>query len=140
MNKPTLPGYFEPVPDHLANEELEYLQKRGAFDIPSDSFRDAVLRGYAEFVHIYMPVMSIDRFLIDVADLRGLGGKVSLLVFQAVMFAGSAHVDIKSLRVMGFLTRKAARRVLYQKTKVNTPRKLVSQNALTVAGTFLSRI
>ncbi|KIW31724.1 uncharacterized protein PV07_03324 [Cladophialophora immunda] len=117
VNKPTLPGYFAPVPDHLANADLEYLQKKGSFDIPSDGFRDAVLCSYAEFVHIYMPVLSIDDFLMDVAGLRGFNGSVSLLLFQAVMFLGCAHVDIKLLRMMGFLTRKAARRALYQRTK-----------------------
>ena len=114
----SLPSYFEAVPKHLEPEDVQYLQSKGAFDIPSDRFRDAVLASYAEFVHPYTPLLDIDEFLCDIKNLRGRGHKISLLVFQAVMFAGTSHVDIKPLRHMGFLTRKAARRALYQRTKV----------------------
>jgi hypothetical protein len=115
---PILPSYFYPIPKHLDSDDLDHLQKKGAFNIPSDRFRDAVLSSYAEFVHPYMPLLDIDDFLSDIKDLKGRGRKVSLLVFQAVMFAGTSHVDIKPLRHMGFLTRKAARRALFLRTKV----------------------
>lgn len=117
-NKPTLPGYLEPIPDHLAPDDLDYLQAKGAFDIPGDKFRNAVLRSYSQFLQIYMPMLDIGDFLTVVASGKNDGRQVSLLVFQAIMFAGCAHVDVKPLRSMGFLTRKAARQVLFQRTKV----------------------
>ena len=113
-----LPTYLEPIPSRLPAEDMEYLTKKGSFEIPNPKFRDALLRSYTEFIHPYYPMLDINEFLLNILTPGSRDCKVSLLVFQAVMFAGSAHVDIKPLRTMGFLTRKAARRALYQRTKV----------------------
>lgn len=113
-----LPDFLEPIPSHLPPEDVEYLHKKGCFEIPAPKFRDAILRCYAEFVHPYTPLLDLARFLHDITTSEHRANRVSLLLFQAVMFAGCAHVDIKPLRMLGFLTRKAARRALYFKTKV----------------------
>jgi hypothetical protein len=76
------------------------------------------LQSYAEYIHPAMPVLDLAQFVHDVTMPDILGNGVSLLLFQSVMFAGSSHCDIKPLRALGFLTRKAARRALYLKTKV----------------------
>ena len=47
-------------------------------------------------------------------------GQLSFPHFQAVMFAGAAWVDVKLVRKLGYLTRKAARKVLYQKARVRS--------------------
>jgi len=113
-----LPDFLEPIPPHLPSEDVEYLHKKGCFEIPAPKFRDAILRCYAEFVHPYMPLLDLGRFLHDITASDNRPNRVSLLLFQAVMFAGCGHVDIKPLRTLGFLTRKAARRAWYFKTKV----------------------
>ncbi|KAK5054521.1 hypothetical protein LTR84_001412 [Exophiala bonariae] len=113
----TLPDFLEPIPTSLLPEDLGYLHKKGCFDIPAPKFRDALFRSYAEFFHPYMPLLDLGRFLKVVTSQVPQNSRVSLLLFQAIMFAGSAHVDIKPLRMLGFLTRKAARRALYLKTK-----------------------
>ena len=114
-----LPDFIEPMPSHLSPEDIDYLHKKRCFDIPAAKFRDAILRCYAEFFHPVMPLLDLSRFLDAVTAVpSNSSNRVSLLLFQAVMFAGSAHVDIKPLRMLGFLTRKAARRALYMKTKV----------------------
>lgn len=113
-----LPDFLEPIPTHFPPEDVEYLHKKGCFEIPAPKFRDAILRSYAEFVHPYMPLLDLGRFLHDITAADHRTNRVSLLLFQAVMFAGCAHVDIKPLRMLGFLTRKAARRAWYFKTKV----------------------
>lgn len=115
----TLPDFLEPVPTSLPPEDLEYLHKKGCFDIPAPKFRDAIFQSYAEFFHPGMPLLDLGRFLQVVTSQAPQNSRISLLLFQAVMFAGSAHVDIKPLRMLGFLTRKAARRALYLKTKVS---------------------
>jgi hypothetical protein len=63
-------------------------------------------------------MMKIDDLLVGIMRPTDSTPKFSLLVFQAVLFAGSAHCDIKPLRMMGFLTRKAARKALFERTKV----------------------
>jgi hypothetical protein len=46
FRKPVLPPYLEPVSDHLCDEDMEYLQKKGSFEIPSERFRLDLLRSY----------------------------------------------------------------------------------------------
>ena len=121
QSRPLLPHYLAPIPDRLPSEEVDYLVKKGSFDIPDLEFRNALLRSYIDFVHPLMPLIDLEPLLISLEDSEGRSGQVSLLLFQACMFAGSAHVDIKPLRRLGFLTRKAARKALYQKVKVSRP-------------------
>jgi hypothetical protein len=65
--------------------------------------------------------------IIDLGDLfNALDGKedapnVSLTLFQAIMFAGSAFVDLELLQNAGYETRRAARADYYRKMKVNRP-------------------
>lgn len=98
--------------------EIDFLQAKGCFEIPAPKFRDALLLSYSEYFHPAMPVLDLADFVHNVQAPNGQGKQVSLFLFQAVMFAGSSHCDIKPLRALGFLTRKAARRALYLKAKV----------------------
>jgi hypothetical protein len=47
--------------------------------------------------------------------------KVSLVLFQAVMFAGTGFVDIEYLRAEGFESRKEARRSFFDRVRVRNP-------------------
>lgn len=78
-----------------------------------------MLRAYVEFVHPYMPLLDLHDFLSMVDKRDGSKGKVSLILFQAVMFAGSAFVDMEHLRTAGYATRKDARKDFFQKTRVS---------------------
>lgn len=112
-----LPAYVKPLPDGIAEDDMRYLWRKGALSIPEQSFRNGLLRSYFEFVHPYMPLIELHDFL-RIIDKNG-GETVSLLLFQAVMFAGSAFVDMTYLYAAGFTSRKAARKTFYQRTKVN---------------------
>lgn len=102
-----LPLYLKPVPKLLKPESIDYLQRMGCFEIPAPHFRDALLQSYSEYFHPFMPVLDFADFEHNVQAPEGRG--ISLFLFQAVMFAGSSHCDIKLLRALEFLTRKAAR-------------------------------
>jgi hypothetical protein len=78
-----------------------------------------MLRAYVEFVHPYMPLLDLHDFLSMVDRRDGSKGQVSLILFQAVMFAGSAFVDMEHLRTAGYHTRKEARKDFFQKTRVS---------------------
>jgi hypothetical protein len=78
-----------------------------------------MLRAYVEFVHPYMPLLDLHDFLTMVDRRDGSKGKVSLILFQAVMFAGSAFVDMEHLRTAGYATRKDARKDFFQRTRVS---------------------
>lgn len=79
--------------------------------------RNELLRNYVEFVHPFMPLLDLCDLLetIDHDD-----GKltVSLLLFQAVMFAGIATIEMSFLKAAGYGNRREARRDFFQKTRL----------------------
>jgi hypothetical protein len=63
--------------------------------------------------------MDLNNFLGIINSRDGKNGQTSLFLYQAVMFAASAFVDMKYLREGGYTTRKAARKSFFQKTRVS---------------------
>jgi hypothetical protein len=114
-----LPPYIKPLPQRMASDDVAYLFNKNALSIPDVAFRNALMRSYIEYVHPYMPLIELHDFLSIVDRGTGENGKVSLLLFQAVMFAGTAFVDMVFLTHAGYLTRKAARKAFYQKVRVS---------------------
>jgi len=102
----------------MTGEDIQYLWKKGALTIPDIAFRNALLQAYIEYVYPYMPLIELHDFLRIVDRNDGETGKISLVLFQAVMFAGTAFVDKAYLTAAGYQTRKAARKAFYQKTRV----------------------
>ncbi|XPS74793.1 hypothetical protein M3J09_006907 [Ascochyta lentis] len=113
-----LPRFIKPLPAKIGPEEISYLEKKGALTIPKGTLRSEMLRAYVEFVHPYMPLLDLHDFLTVIDRADGSKGKVSLILFQAVMFAGSAFVDMSHLRSAGYATRKEARKDFFQKTRI----------------------
>ena len=114
-----LPRFIKPLPTKIGPDEISYLEKKGALTVPKGTLRSEMLRAYVEFVHPYMPLLDLHDFLTVIDRPDGSMGKVSLILFQAVMFAGSAFVDMSHLRSAGYATRKEARKDFFQKTRVS---------------------
>jgi hypothetical protein len=66
-----------------------------------------------------MPLIEVHELLQIINDGTGETGRISLLLFQAIMFAGTAFVDMEYLRVAGYSNRKAARKAFFQKARVS---------------------
>ena len=113
----SLPNYIKPVPSRLGQDEILFLERKGALTIPPLPLRDALLREYAEFVNPYMPLLNFHE-LIETIDRDDGSQSISLLLFQAMMFAGVATVDMRFLKSAGYSSRRDARRVFFQKTRV----------------------
>lgn len=118
MLKHKLPDYLKPLPQRMTSVDIDYLFAKGALCLPETPVRNALLRAYLEFVHPYMPLVEIHELLQTIEDGTGEGGKMSLLLFQAIMFAGTAFVDMDYLRSAGYSNRKAARKAFFQKARV----------------------
>lgn len=114
-----LPAFVKPLPSRIASEDVKYLHMKGALSLPNHPLQTALLQAYVEYVHPYMPLVDLNEFLAIVNSREGLCGQVSLFLYQAVMFAATAFVDMKALREAGYSTRKAARRSFFQKTRVS---------------------
>ncbi|KAK5658487.1 hypothetical protein OQA88_1877 [Cercophora sp. LCS_1] len=128
FNLPT----FIKSPDlgRIGVEDLEYLQRKGCFELPPGPLRRKLLRAYIEHVHPMLPVLDLHWFLrlIDPKNpqpvptddrgnpLQGFG--ISLLLFQAVMFSACTFVHPQDLQDAGFPTRMQARLFLFNKVKL----------------------
>lgn len=113
------PRFLKPLPARIAPEDLEFLRFRGALSLPESGLRDELLRCYIQWVHSFMPVLNLQEFLRCVAE-NDPAGNVSILLFQAVMFIGTAFVDLKHLQDAGYSTRKSARNAFFTRLRVCT--------------------
>lgn len=113
----TLPPFICPLPKTIAEDDLEFLERKGAFVMPEAELRDEILRSYVSTLHPFMPILDIRAFLTAVAN-NSTGGQISLLLFQAVMFAGLAALDPQLIQCMGFTNTKHARRVFFARVRL----------------------
>lgn len=117
QNCDQLPEYIRPLPQRLQPEDRNYLAAKGALSIPDKALRNELLIAYIYYVHPYMPLLDLEEFLRTLARNDGTH-HVSLLLFQAVMFAGTAFVDLHHLLNAGYSNRKEARKVFFQRARV----------------------
>ncbi|KAH7142207.1 fungal-specific transcription factor domain-containing protein [Dactylonectria macrodidyma] len=112
-----LPPYIKPLARHLDARDQNYLFEKDALTIPDDSFRDELLRIYVYIVYPFMPALDLEDLLhpIMLADGRN---PLSLLLFQAVMFASVTFVDAEILQARGYKSRKAARKVFFNRVRL----------------------
>lgn len=120
-----LPSYLKPPSAKIQAEDLNFLIRKGALDIPPRQLREEIFKAYIRHVHPHMPFLDLDIFSAaifgdegdDLAKIEALGG-LSLLLFQAIMFAGAFFVDLKYLFAAGFLSRRNALETIFQRAKV----------------------
>lgn len=115
----SLPAFLNALSPEMDPVDAQYLQAKGALSLPSIPLQNALLGAYLEYVHPYLPLLDVHDFLAVLSSRDGSSGQVSLLLYQAVMFAATAFVDMKHLFTEGFATRKAARNAFYRKTRVS---------------------
>jgi hypothetical protein len=110
---PNLPAYIAALPDHLAADDVDYLQRRGCFTVPDLEARDRLLEAYTTWVHPFTPMLDLAGIIKAVSgDMTA--SPVSLLVFQSMMLAASPFCDLN----LGKKDRKATRRMLYERCKI----------------------
>ena len=122
MLRHPLPNYLKPLPPRMTAVDIDYLCAKGAISIPARPIRNALLLAYLEYVHPFMPSIEVNQVLRIINDGTGASGRMSLLLFQSIMFAGTAFVDMEHLRSAGFSNRKAARKAFFQKARVSQAR------------------
>ncbi|OOF96249.1 hypothetical protein ASPCADRAFT_505985 [Aspergillus carbonarius ITEM 5010] len=112
-----LPDYIRGLPPRLQKEDIDYLSMKGALTVPDAGLRNELLKSYIHYVHTYMPLLDLEEFLQTIVQNDGIR-RLSLLLFQAVMFAGTAFIDLKHLHAAGYPTRKAARKAFFQRARL----------------------
>lgn len=112
-----LPDYIRGLPSRLQPEDVDYLAMKGALTIPDVPLRNELLKAYVHYVHTYMPLLDLEDFLQTIHHNDGVN-RLSLLLFQAVMFAGTAFIDLQHLQAAGYTSRKAARKAFFQRARL----------------------
>lgn len=111
-----LPPYIRRPQHKFKPRELDYLSQCGALSVPNDELRDQLMLSVVLYVYPFLPVLDLQEFLDGVEGKDGC--KTSLILFQGVMFAGTAFVDLQYLLDAGFENRIAARVSFFEKIKV----------------------
>ncbi|EGR49281.1 cutinase transcription factor 1 beta [Trichoderma reesei QM6a] len=112
-----LPNYVRPLTS-LPPDDMEFLHAEGALTLPDSALQNALLRAFFEYVHPYVPTLDLDAFLHSIETPDGSAGQVSLLLLQAVLAAGTAHVELHHLRNAGYQTRKQARTAFLKRVRL----------------------
>lgn len=126
---PPLPSWVKPLPDRIEVDDVDFLWRKGALTIPDNPLRDELLGCFIEWVYPWTPMIDISDFLRTISREDGTAGKLSLLVIQAIMFAGVGFADLAILQQAGFQTHKDAKKHFFRKTKVS-PTNLVADRYL----------
>lgn len=119
-----LPAYIRCTTRRYTKDQIDVLSQGGAMSIPERSARDALVHAFTFYVFPTMPILHLSDFLAALDTTQGavLDSQVSLLLFQAVMFAGTAHVNLTVLHQLGFTDRTSARAAFFMKVKVSSER------------------
>ncbi|OAX82111.1 hypothetical protein ACJ72_03536, partial [Emergomyces africanus] len=112
-----LPNFIRPLPAKFQSGDIAFLEAKGALTIPNQDLRNELMKSYLQFVHPYMPLLELDDFLKTIA-LNDGSRRMSLLLFQAAMFAGTAFISMKHLIEAGYESRKDARKAFFQRARL----------------------
>lgn len=124
----------------LDPEITKFLAARGALTVPGPSARDELIKAFALYVHPQMPILDLQDFMDSIHQSDGTHSP-PLILLQAIMFAGSAFVDMEVLEKLGFGQRRDARKAFYIKVKVSAHLYLVRRDVWADLGsTFMISI
>ena len=115
--KAPLPAFVTPLSSRILSEDADFLAQKGAFTVPEPDLRMEILRAYLFSVHPFMPMLETRAFICAVLN-NGEDARISLLLFQAVMFAGLHSLQLSLIHRLGFESTKQAREVFFDRVRL----------------------
>ncbi|KAI8658079.1 Zn(2)-C6 fungal-type domain-containing protein [Fusarium keratoplasticum] len=99
----------------LVPEDLEYLQRKGAFALPEARIRDDLVRTYFRYVHPSLPIVDAQEFLTkyESASLD----KIGLHLLWSMYLAASNFADEDVVQRAGYSNRKEMKRSIFRIAK-----------------------
>lgn len=76
--------------DNIDPETLEYLKRRGCFDLPTLGIQRELVKAYFHYVHPFFPIVQVSSFLQAFGSPEQKGGSLHLLWS---VFLAAANVD-----------------------------------------------
>ncbi len=107
----------------MTQEDVAFLNSKGCLQVPAPVYLDEFVRQY--FLHIQPCTPIIDESVFwELYRSEYLGTsapKVSLLLFQTILFASSPYISVETAQLCGFDDKRNAWNDLYQRAKVFIP-------------------
>ncbi|KIW32622.1 uncharacterized protein PV07_04153 [Cladophialophora immunda] len=85
----------------------DLIQEKGALSLPSACLRNALWQAYLRSVHPFLPLLDVETAATIMQHGDRSKGQYSLLLFHAIMLAGTHSVDMEYLRSAGYTSKKA---------------------------------
>ncbi|KAH8682212.1 hypothetical protein BX600DRAFT_492282 [Xylariales sp. PMI_506] len=105
---------------NIPPQDVNYLESQGCLRVPTREILDEFVKQYFLHVHTMLPMINEGDFW-DMYGHYGHGGngeKMSLLVFQSMLFVSSNFVSKESIKALGFPSIRVARFSLYRRCKL----------------------
>lgn len=115
-----LPAFIKPLPNYLEPCDIDYLSSKGALTLPPAKLQEELINCYILYVHPFLPVVDLVELLRALyypsAPQRS---KISILLYQAIMFAGVSFIGSEKVKDLGFAAERDARKAYHDKTRVS---------------------
>ncbi|KAI0467217.1 hypothetical protein F4859DRAFT_279928 [Xylaria cf. heliscus] len=101
-------------------QDVNFLESQGCLRIPTQAILDEFMQQYFLHVHPLLPFLNEGDFWnLYCNQGSGIAGeRMSLLVFQAMLFSCCNFVSKNSIKALGFPNIRTARATLYRRTKL----------------------
>ncbi|KAK8061510.1 fungal-specific transcription factor domain-containing protein [Apiospora phragmitis] len=105
---------------NLLPQDVNYLESQGCLRVPTPEVLDEFVRQYFLHVHPLMPVLNEGDFweMYGQYGFGGSGERMSLLVFQSMLFVACNFVSKENIKPLGFSSTRVARATLYRRCKL----------------------
>ncbi|CAG9977395.1 unnamed protein product [Clonostachys byssicola] len=103
----------------ISSQDVNFLDAQGCLRVPAKALSDDFLSAYCLHVHPLMPLLNEGdiwaTYLQDQGDSQGC---LSLLVFQAILFASCNFVSLTTIHALGYSSAREARASFYRRAKL----------------------
>ncbi|KFY50176.1 hypothetical protein V496_09537 [Pseudogymnoascus sp. VKM F-4515 (FW-2607)] len=105
----------------LSPSDVRYLESKGCLHVPSGTHLDQFIQHYFLHVHPCTPLLDEGQFwgmYSNTQDDSKGTNRISLLLFQAILFSAATFVPLSTIRACGFHNYYTAREVLYERARL----------------------
>ncbi|OBT58755.1 hypothetical protein VE04_00730 [Pseudogymnoascus sp. 24MN13] len=104
----------------VSPEDAKTLEVNGCLHIPITSTLDIIVREYFLHVHPSLPILDEGKFwkVYRNKDRRQNSPRISLFLFQAMLFVSCSYVTLDTLQMCGYKTAHEAQKTLYSRAKM----------------------
>ncbi|EWY88027.1 hypothetical protein FOYG_09389 [Fusarium oxysporum NRRL 32931] len=104
----------------IAQQDLNYMEAQGCLHVPTRPILDNFVEQYFRHHHPLIPLLNEGDFweMYSQKESTGPQATMSLLVFQAMLFASCNFVSLHIIKQLGFSSLRTARAEFYRRTKL----------------------